>query len=121
MRTDGVQESPAGDFQAGPGARQGTRDWSNCDRQHCFWQQILPRAHAQQVSFAILRLSNDDLHRDLVVFDLMGALETYNMERRGGAGCSQGRGALCGLKLPPQITNALPEPKQGKSQQGPPS
>ena len=34
-------------------------------------------------------------NRDLVVFDLMGALETYNMERRGGAGCSQGRGALC--------------------------
>jgi len=60
------------------------------------------------------------LNRDLVVFDLMGALETYNMERRGGAGCSQGRGALCGLKLPPQIC-ALPppEPKQGKSQ-GPP-
>ena len=59
------------------------------------------------------------LSRDLVVFDLMGALETYNMERRGGAGCSQGRGALCGLKLPPQIAALPPEPKQGKSQ-GPP-
>ena len=59
------------------------------------------------------------LNRDLVVFDLMGALETYNMERRGGAGCSQGRGALCGLKLPPQIATLPPEPKQGKSQ-GPP-
>ena len=60
------------------------------------------------------------LNRDLVVFDLMGALETYNMERRGGAGCSQGRGALCGsLRLPPQISALPPEPKQGKSQ-GPP-
>ena len=60
------------------------------------------------------------LDRDLVVFDLMGALETYNMERRGGAGCSQGRGALCdSLKLPPQISTLPPEPKQGKSQ-GPP-
>ena len=59
------------------------------------------------------------LNRDLVVFDLMGALETYNMERRGGAGCSQGRGALCGLRLPPQISALPSEPKQGKSQ-GPP-
>ena len=55
-------------------------------------------------------------NRDLVVFDLMGALETYNMERRGGAGCSQGRGALC-LKHPPQITEDLPESEQGKSQE----
>merc|ERR1711972_526393 len=28
------------------------------------------------------------LNRDLVEFDLMGALETYKLERRGGAGCS---------------------------------
>ena len=58
------------------------------------------------------------LNRDLVVFDLMGALETYNMERRGGAGCSQGRGALCD-SLPPQISTLPPEPKLGRSQ-GPP-
>merc|ERR1719369_902496 len=31
------------------------------------------------------------LNRDLVVFDLLGALETYTMERRDNVGCSKGR------------------------------
>ena len=31
------------------------------------------------------------LNRDLVVFDLLGALETYTMERRDSVGCSKGR------------------------------
>ena len=35
------------------------------------------------------------LNRDLVVFDLLGALETYNMERRGGAGGSCGARGSC--------------------------
>ena len=51
------QESPACDFQVGPGSRESARDRSNCDRQHCLWQQILPRSYSQQVGVGSCFLS----------------------------------------------------------------